>query len=207
MQKLKETLESFSLSEDTRRKILNEDHPFGNQGTPFIPSEFKEIAQIALAGHFLVSAGTQQITVQPICVEFYYHEETEGGIKDPIVYHRNPKNGSPKSIFKLGILHNHVSGIDITFEKGTHPEDAIRASLLIREFSVDGNPPDSRSTFYMICFIRKPPSSMASPSNGLMEKKRQKSKLMCARTWRNMMKTVGRCKQKSIRNFSTKGSP
>ena len=44
MQNLKETLESFSLSEDTRRKILNEDHPFGNQGTPFIPSEFKEIA-------------------------------------------------------------------------------------------------------------------------------------------------------------------
>lgn len=52
MLNLKETLESFSLSEDTRRKILNEDHPFGNQGNPFIPSEFKEIAQIALAGHF-----------------------------------------------------------------------------------------------------------------------------------------------------------
>ena len=75
MLNLKETLESFSLSEDTRRKILNEDHPFGNQGTPFIPSEFKEIAQIALAGHFLVSTGIQQVTVQPTCVEFYYHEE------------------------------------------------------------------------------------------------------------------------------------
>ena len=70
MQNLKKTLESFSLSEDTRRKILNEDHPFGNQGTPFIPSEFKEIAQIALAGHFLVSTGIQQVTVQPTCVEF-----------------------------------------------------------------------------------------------------------------------------------------
>ena len=89
MQNLKETLESFSLSEDTRRKIMNEDHPFGNQGTPFIPSEFKGIAQIALAGHFLVSTGIQQVTVQPTCVEFYYHEEAEGGIKDPIVYHRN----------------------------------------------------------------------------------------------------------------------
>ena len=33
-----------------------------------------------------------QVTVQPTCVEFYYHEEVEGGIKDPIVYHRNPKN-------------------------------------------------------------------------------------------------------------------
>ena len=68
MQNLKETLESFSLSEDTRRKIMNEDHPFGNQGTPFIPSEFKGIAQIALAGHFLVSTGIQQVTVQPTCV-------------------------------------------------------------------------------------------------------------------------------------------
>ena len=117
MQNLKETLESFSLSEDARRKILNEDHLFGNQGITFIPSEFKEIAQITLAGHLQVSARTQQVTVQPTCVEFYYHEEAEGGIKDPIVYHRNPQNGSPKSIFKLGILHNHVSGIDITFEK------------------------------------------------------------------------------------------
>ncbi|MBU9907135.1 hypothetical protein KTQ96_04120 [Prevotella copri] len=59
MLNLKKSLESFTLSEDTRRKILNENHPFGNQGTPFIPSEFKEIAQIALAGHFQVSAGTQ----------------------------------------------------------------------------------------------------------------------------------------------------
>lgn len=83
MLNLKGTLESFSLSEDTRRKILIEDHPFGNQGNPFIPSEFKEIAQIALAGHFLVSTGIQQVTVQPTCVEFYYHEEAEGGIKDP----------------------------------------------------------------------------------------------------------------------------
>ena len=77
MQNLKETLESFSLSENSRRKILIEDHQFGNQGIPFIPSEFKEIAQIALAGHFLVSTGSQQVTVQPTCVEFYYHEEVD----------------------------------------------------------------------------------------------------------------------------------
>ena len=61
MLNLKGTLESFSLSEDTRRKILIEDHPFGNQGNPFIPSEFKEIAQIALAGHFLVSTGNPPV--------------------------------------------------------------------------------------------------------------------------------------------------
>lgn len=83
MQNLKETLESFSLSENSRRKILIEDHQFGNQGIPFIPSEFKEIAQIALAGHFLVSTGSQQVTVQPTWVEFYYHEEVEGGHQRP----------------------------------------------------------------------------------------------------------------------------
>lgn len=86
MQNLKETLESFSLSENSRRKILIEDHQFGNQGIPFIPSEFKEIAQIALAGHFLVSTGSQQVTVQPTCVEFYYHEEVEGGASKPPSY-------------------------------------------------------------------------------------------------------------------------
>ena len=33
MQNLKETLESFSLSENSRRKILIEDHQFGNQAS------------------------------------------------------------------------------------------------------------------------------------------------------------------------------
>ena len=80
MLNLKETLESFSLSEDTRRKILNEDHPFGNQGTPFIPSEFKEIAQIALAGHFLVSTGIQQafLIVSPVQYRISYRYRTDG---------------------------------------------------------------------------------------------------------------------------------
>ena len=97
MQNLKETLESFSLSEDTRRKIMNEDHPFGNQGTPFIPSEFKGIAQIALAGHFLVSTGIQQVTVQPTCVEFYYHEEAEGGSKTPSYIIATPRMVLPRA--------------------------------------------------------------------------------------------------------------
>ena len=46
-----------------------------------------------------------------------------------------------KSLFPLGILHNHVSGIDMTFEKGDNPQDAIRMSALIREFRMD----DSKS--------------------------------------------------------------
>lgn len=48
--------------------------------------------------------------------------------------------------FPLGTLHNHASGIDITFEKGDTPENAVRASMLVREFEIDGLN-DDRSTF------------------------------------------------------------
>lgn len=34
-------------------------------------------------------------------------------------------------------LHNHVSGIDITFEHGKDAAQAVRLSALIREFSID----------------------------------------------------------------------
>ncbi len=69
-------------------------------------------------------------------VEFYYHEEENGDLKDWIVYHRNPIKGAPKPLFELGTLHSHVSGIDITFE-GEHPYGYIyRASTLIRKFKV-----------------------------------------------------------------------
>ena len=77
------------------------------------------------------------------CVEFYYHEEFEGGFKDWIVYHRNPVNGkNKKAAFPLGALHTHVSGVDITFEdqKDKAEDVRYRASALIREFMVsDGD--------------------------------------------------------------------
>lgn len=77
------------------------------------------------------------------CVEFYYHEEFEGGFKDWIVYHRNPLNGkNKKAAFPLGSLHSHVSGVDITFEdqKAKAEDVRYRASALIREFMVtDGD--------------------------------------------------------------------
>lgn len=34
-------------------------------------------------------------------------------------------------------MHNHVSGIDITFEHGKDAAQAVRLSALIREFSID----------------------------------------------------------------------
>lgn len=69
-------------------------------------------------------------------LEFYYHEEKNGGIKDPIVYHKTPKSAkTQKPLIPTGFLHNHVSGIDLAFE---HENDGfVRASVLIREFRVE----------------------------------------------------------------------
>lgn len=130
MIELKKELEGFSLSDKTRNEILS--------GSTDAPIEFERIARIVLAGHFTISSKGRQTIVRPTCVEFYYHEEFDDGIKDPIVYHRNPKNKQvTKPLFPFGVLHNHVSGIDITFEKGENPESAIRASMLIREYRIN----------------------------------------------------------------------
>jgi hypothetical protein len=137
---LQQKLKNFTLNEDTRKKLLS--------GSKDAPVEFEDIARIALAGYFLVTSasGKKEIKVYPTCVEFYYHEEEKNGIKDPVVYHKNPKDARKnKSVFPFGFLNNHVSGIDITFEKGNCPKEAVRASMLIREFKVDGKP-ESRST-------------------------------------------------------------
>ena len=136
MVELKKTINNFSLSDDSRRKLLN--------GSNDAPQEFIDIARKVLAGHFAVKKTEGKIMVRPTAVELYYHEEQEGGIKDPIVYHRNSKNNT-EMIFPLGTLHNHVSGIDITFEHGGSPLTAVRASILIREFEVNGRN-DERST-------------------------------------------------------------
>lgn len=111
MIKLEQRLRDFSLSESSRQNIIN--------GSNETPAEFETIAQTALAGHFCVKGKGPDIEVRPTCVEFYYHEEAEHGIKDYIVYHRNMKD-NPKLAFDFGTLHNHVSGIDIAFEKVTH---------------------------------------------------------------------------------------
>ncbi len=147
---LEDTLEKFSLSDETRKKLID--------GSCDAPEEFKEIAEVVLAGHFLVKGSVKErnmwickeTKVCPTCVEFYYHEES-GDIKDFVVYHRNriykTRADEYMEPFALGVLHTHISGIDITFEKGNNAENAIRASMLIREFEIEGQScqPDRRS--------------------------------------------------------------
>lgn len=139
MIKLEQRLSGFSLSDSSRQNII-----YGSNETP---AEFETIAQTALAGHFCVKGKEGNVLVRPTCVEFYYHEEAEHGIKDYIVYHRNMKD-NPKPAFDFGTLHNHVSGIDITFENGDSPDTTIRASMLIREFEINGKNEDRSTMLY-----------------------------------------------------------
>lgn len=128
MTKLENTLKKFrenGLSKDERCIILN------NNETPI---SFCRIAKDMLSGYFEVSSNGVIMKVIPTAIEIYYHEEN-GDIKDNIVYHRNTNPNKEVEPFLFGILHNHVSGIDITFESKNN-NNIIRASALIREYKV-----------------------------------------------------------------------
>ena len=138
MTRLEKELRNFQekgLSEEERIEIKKNN----------APDSFKRIAKELLSGYFEVSSGNNKVKVYPTTIEFYYHEE-DRDIKDFIVYHRNTKSAE-KDPFPFGILHNHVSGIDITFEKKDSEGHIIRASALIREYRVDGKGIDTHSTY------------------------------------------------------------
>lgn len=85
-----------------------------------------------IAGHYCIRVDN---------LELYYNEESEYGLKDPIMYHTNDripkhvKNAGIKDLpyFEVGSFNLHTSGIDITFE---NPDEHYRASFLIRGFSI-----------------------------------------------------------------------
>ena len=109
---------------------------------------FKTIAkQLLYGGSFVViSPGESIRRVYPHTVEFYYHEETDGGLKDYIVYHRN-KGDRLVQYFQIGSINAHQSGIDITFES---EKGQYRASALIRAFRYEAEGEeivDTRCTF------------------------------------------------------------
>ncbi len=124
-QKLMALLNAFNEAEKSEEKMVD----------LFVP-----IAKQMLYGGCLevYSKGKVCRRIYPQTVEFYYHEETEGGLKDYIVYHRNKVSivdGREEEIdyFPLGAINAHRSGIDITFEK----EGQYRASALIRAYKVE----------------------------------------------------------------------
>lgn len=131
---LKKIVEDFYLNKGNR--IEKEDN------YSKLSESFRYIAETILSGYFKVSKNNSDsyVTVHPTCVEIYYHEEGEcdNKVKDYIVYHRNSDDGKlKKDIFPIGILHNHLSGIDLTFEGQGGDGEPIRFSALIREFWVN----------------------------------------------------------------------
>ncbi|MGN1157014.1 MAG: hypothetical protein ACI4TK_12625, partial [Agathobacter sp.] len=71
--------------------------------------------------------------IYPLEIEFYYHEEGEDGLKDPVMYHTDDHEGKQLEYYPLGSLNCHLSGIDVTFE---NEEKQYRASFLIRKYRV-----------------------------------------------------------------------
>ena len=132
--KLKESLEDFQKAQKT---LSSKDE---KERAKELAEHFKPIARLLLyGGCFEVYSNDVLVRkVYPHTVEFYYHEEADGGLKDYIVYHRNKvsiKDGKEThyrpSFFKVGSINAHQSGIDITFES---EEGQYRASALIRAF-------------------------------------------------------------------------
>ena len=126
---------------------------------------FQQLAgKLLYGGHFVVADENDSVIRKVFLhgVEFYYHEENDGKVKDYIVYHRNPENPkkkpNPLPPFPTGSLHTHVSGVDITFEDQNEKAPDYRASALVRAFKVEevkhvpgllfSDKVDKRSTYF-----------------------------------------------------------
>ena len=108
-----------------------------------LDEQFGRMAKELLYGGCFLVDGHKHLYLDDI--EFYYHEEAEGGLKDPIMYHTNMNEGKGNEIpyFEMGRLHLHTSGVDVSFE---NKEKQYRASFLIRGFHVDDKDYDPHST-------------------------------------------------------------
>ena len=96
-----------------------------------LSSQFEAIAKHVLLGGCFEINGVRRI--YPLAIEFYYHEEGENGLKDPVMYHTADHEGKMLDYYPLGSLNCHISGMDVTFE---NQEKQYRASFLIRKYRV-----------------------------------------------------------------------
>lgn len=96
-----------------------------------LSSQFEAIAKDVLLGGCFEINGVRRI--YPLEIEFYYHEEGENGLKDPVMYHTADHEGKMLDYYPLGSLNCHISGMDVTFE---NQEKQYRASFLIRKYRV-----------------------------------------------------------------------
>lgn len=101
----------------------------GGSSVEELEEKFSNIASAFLYGGYIDVNDVYKVYIRT--VEFYFHSETDNGVHDPIVYHRN-KNEQKIPYFPLMTIHAHNSGFDITFEKA----EEYRASALIRSYEV-----------------------------------------------------------------------
>lgn len=122
MKTLKEQLEDFEkqIKETTKEEDLQ--------------SLFENLAPAFLYGGYIQVREDYKVYIKT--VEFYFHNEKENGVHDPIVYHRNGRGLDKVPYFPIMTLHSHDSGFDITFESEAKK---YRASALIRAYEVKYN--------------------------------------------------------------------
>lgn len=95
--------------------------------------QFHDLARMLIFGGYFLINKTRRIHLKEI--EFYYHEEMEGGLKDPVMYHTTDhEKRQDLPYFVFGSFNCHASGIDITFE---NKDKKYRASFLIRGYKVE----------------------------------------------------------------------
>ena len=123
--------EYLELKLDTIMRLLDTLTKFnGGSCVEELDEKFSKIASAFLYGGYIDVNNVYKVYIKT--VEFYFHSETDNGVHDPIVYHRN-KNEQKIPYFPLMTLHAHNSGFDITFESEA---GEYRASALIRSYEV-----------------------------------------------------------------------
>lgn len=84
--------------------------------------QFGSLAQLIFNGRFVVN---KEYEIYPIEIEFYFHDEENGRIIDPQMYHIGNV-----PYFPIGSICPNRSGVDMTFER----KGKYRASFLIRGY-------------------------------------------------------------------------
>ena len=88
-----------------------------------LTAQFEDIAQAVFNGRFVVNG---EYEIYPIEIEFYFHDEENGVIIEPQMYHVGDV-----PYFPVGSICPNRSGVDMTFER----EGKYRASFLIRGYT------------------------------------------------------------------------
>lgn len=102
------------------KNALNEFTP-GNSISD-LTKQFESIAEVVFNGRLVVN---ESYEIYPVEIEFYFHDEENGIIIEPQMYHVGAL-----PYFPIGSICPNRSGVDITFEK----EEKYRASFLIRGY-------------------------------------------------------------------------